>query len=80
MTIEFDCDSGDYSSAENLISRFLVTTTQGIAAADLKRAEIAQVNHMFSLHVHGHPSHTWSGKFRIPEGYENREGIIYKKE
>lgn len=79
MTIEFDCESGDYSSAENLISRFLVTASKGIAVADLKRAELAEVRHMFSLHLHGHPSHSYTASFHIPEGYENREGIIYKK-
>lgn len=79
MTTEFDCDSGDYSSAENLISRFLVTASKGIAVTDLKNAELAEVRHMFGLHVHTHPGHSCTASFHIPEGYVAREGIIYKK-
>lgn len=78
MTIEFDCDSGDYSSAENLISRYLITASKGIAEIDLKKAELAEVGHMFSLHRRTHPGHSFTWSFHVPEGYEAREGIIYK--
>lgn len=80
MTIESNCDHGDYSSGENLITEFGVTINKGVSVKSLKTTELAKSNSMFRLHLHTHPGHSAIYSFSVPDGYEIRDNIIYKSE
>ena len=78
MTFRVECDHGDYLDTENLISRLEVTTEKGIAATQLKQAEMSECKDRWNIHVSTHLGHLAKTLFLIPEGYVERDGIIYK--